>query len=420
MISHFLRKLLTAYSLVIAVASAGYGAELSSEVRHKLEAYDDGLNVITVTWTQTWQSSHKPNELVRALQLPPTIVAERFVGREITVAHRGKLLYSMRKELFDAPEKSPIAGILPESAIITERAYDGIVMYGGSRQTTPGNSRLWPNLVKENADNRAKSDPNASYFDCDYFAAAGIFMPSRAAELGNTIARSEILQRLNAGYRLTSVSTMQTEVGELIRVALDAPANTDKVESAEKGVYIYDLDPRLDYAVRLHQRRAVDGALLTQTVLERFEQIGDKKLWLPKKCTTEHYTYESNESLRSTSPVISEIIEVQNINTERIPDDRFALSYNMPGTQVTDRTVAGAALTFQIPMPFIELDKSISKLPPEIQKPGAVAPGINGSVAVIPHSRFWKWFWLIAIDAIIVVSVGVLLICRAFRKKAPR
>jgi hypothetical protein len=168
-------------------------------------------------------------------------------------------------------------------------------------------------------------------------------------------------------------------------------------------IYVFFLDPRMRYAVRCEEQRYRDGTLLFQRKNEEFEQVKGRELWLPRKSTKDCYTFSSVPATYFKSPIMTQVIEVSEIDLGSIADDQFVLKYTKPGTLITDQTIPGGDVSYQVAATLQALDDDLAAQSKLTQSP-----------------RKWGWPLVILVNSIVVVGLGAWAIWKYRRAGAGR
>lgn len=198
-------------------------------------------------------------------------------------------------------------------------------------------------------------DPQASYFRDDYFRAAGIRLPRRIKELVQSWhPQSELLALLAEGGQVQSVSSINVDGHPLFRVEVVAGKLQDPFAPSQR--YDFYFDPERGYAVRRLEIRDGVGRLMTRCECTDFEQLSGRQVWMPRRCRVEAYA--------SPSPSHVTRIQVNVLDVQPWPDDRFQLAYTTPGIYVNDasfsETTRKDGIFYQIPANPQRLDEVIA------------------------------------------------------------
>jgi hypothetical protein len=234
---------------------------------------------------------------------------------------------------------------------------------------------------------------NIVWLQCRYLSAAGWELPSRARELIRSDCLSTILKLIEDGARVNRVDDVQLDGRSLTRVELAglqsegaadftgprpmgaastaspsiAPRPNDPGQhSAAKAIkYLFYLDPQFGDAIR-RREDYFDGQLRAQVDNDEFQHLSGRDIWLPRRCVVK-------------ASGKSHDLRVDTISLNPILPNQFVMATNRIGALVSDETVPGGQLSFQIPpapntMEFDDLVASAG--------PGG-SPGLDRSWALL-------------------------------------
>jgi len=357
---------------------------LPDDIRAALEHSAEQLSPIMVSWTQHFQTPLPPDEALAKLDLlyrdDHTFFAEQVPKRIIW--QDGKI-YSWEKSLGRDGRGTVY--------LSSESCFDGNVYYVGCPDGVLPDGTPAPQLIKELVSRMAEKEPEAKRFALEYFDAIGLRLPVSTEDLNaRRGGRSEILWLLDGGGRLAAVEDVELNGRKATRLTLLAPnperRKADRIDLAKSEefmretkqaeefiqrelaaiirmralpatkVFIFYLDPEMQYAVRRLEERYEDGTLLLHVNNEQFQKLEARDLWLPRLCNFDYYTWPSMAGTVLKERIVSRVIEVAGVALNRVPDSQFVLNYTTPGSVITDRSVPGnpAGVTFEILHPLHE------------------------------------------------------------------
>jgi hypothetical protein len=360
-VSAFVYRLAPAVAACLALFEAPHlyaqNTDLPETIRVALVRYAD-LAPLAVTWTQTIEATPLGREKIT------TDVLNRILSDSSSVqqlAYRDGRIY-MRRET---------KGVSSWPPSTDEIAFDGKLFYAAHNlfyagAASNGDPKDRPYLHKWLPKN---DDPQASYFQNDYFRAADVRLPVRIKELtASWHPQSELLALLAAGGRVETVGPIQIEGCALVRVQL----TVHRLEENNSPLWRYDfyLDPERGYAVRRLEIWDEGGRLLVRSNCTEFEQLSGRLLWMPRLCRVEEYTVAATQDKENSipaifsSPLYVKLLRVNAFGAQPWPDDRFQLKYTTPGAYVNDasfpETSGKDGVFYQIPANPQRLDEVIA------------------------------------------------------------
>ena len=398
---------------------------LSPEVEEALKNNARQLSPITISWSQVYQSSVPVGEALAALRLPESNANVLFNEVIVRVSLQSGKIYSSRgpgsNRSFTGGEET------------FEAAFDGRIVYTGNPDRGKAIKFPQPALIKHFAADLAVSRPSDEFFDLDFFNAAGIAVPASAKNLHDAAAPKSILfSRMETGGRIASIGNSQLDGSEVLRVevvadnperrraegidiaAMEKELRQTRTTEADiqrevngikkmrslppQKLFIFHLDPQMQYALRVQEERYSDGTLLYRQLNSDFVQLAGRKLWLPRKSIRECYAFRSVPGTQFKTPIISQVFKVSEISLDPVPDDQFAIVYTQPGTLITDNTVPGG-LSYQIAAGPASLDAALAS-------------------ANADSRRGWSWTSVVIINVLILGAIGWLISWMLRRKGA--
>lgn len=310
--------------------------ELPSDVREAIAQQPELLTPVTVEW-----------------------VEKRFKGDSLDRLSSTRLTWQDQKVHHWFDSIKPLEGV-------SEWTFDGTVAY----DSKPGGELF----IKQRLDNEEYPWP---MFPSRYFDLAGMRGPATIKELKAWVGKSIVLPLFEEG-RIVSVTTVQLDGEPAIRIDTERDneyrARALRISDAKmrelslsrrssimgmrsmqptirRAVW---LSPQRHYALLKVQDRFPDGTLLSEQTNLRFEQLGDRNIWLPRECRDD--SYWGNDWVQgfqmSRMPLVTWIFEVKSIHTGEVPTDSFVLKpVRRPGNWVYDSTdPTRPAVSYRIPM----------------------------------------------------------------------
>jgi len=410
-------------SLILAVLMAcsrrvpGQAEPLSlpDHVRKALIANAEALTPIDVTWTEQFVSSLDETQTLRRLEHDEH-PSSFFFKATRRVALQNCMMYSYQ-EVPDVSTGSP--------AYVYEQAFDGKVHYFGvihSNQDRTLFKRYLPQLMQEN--------PRYSFFDESYFDAAGYTLPRSAQEWAHQAvgAKSQPLFILSQGGTLESVEYIVVEGRKLLRISLlgvnpvkraadsldleqvkrelewsiDPPEKKKRLLSRilrrralpAQRRYVYYLDPSLNYAVRLWEQWYAPDTLLRKCVCSDFQQLDERQIWLPRKCTVYYHEFSTVPGKFFKEAFLWEVFEVQTLRGKPIDRAQFVLDYKSPGTLIKDGTIPEAKLadsgyvTYVVPANKEDLDAVVALAKQRAREGSSATPTRRTSAVLLLVANF--------------------------------
>ena len=179
-------------------------------------------------------------------------------------------------------------------------------------------------LLEMSAEGLRGGEQQVRWMRCEYLDAAGWELPSITSELLHSGCKSVIVQLIDAGATVNGVGPASESGRSLLRVELMGPAR-----------FVFLLDPQLGNAI-CRRQEFVGGKLRAEIDNDDFRPLPGHDLWLPGRSVI-----RASDKLRE--------LRVVSISEGPIPASRFALRADKPGDLVSDQTVPGGQLNFQIP-----------------------------------------------------------------------
>lgn len=371
-VSSFVHRAALAVAACITLGEAprlhAQDAYLPEPIRLALVRYAD-LDPLAVTWTQNTEATTVGQEKISA-DLLGRILGHRPHVQQL--AFRDGRIY-VRRESKGSSSWPPRT---------EEVAFDRNLFYAANNlfyADNPGNkdAKDRPYLHKW----LPKNDrPEASYFEDEYFRAAGVQLPARIKELLRSWRpQSALLALLEIDGRIQSISPANLDGRPLIRVQvtshnLKERSQADVRKLAERFAppewYDFYLDPERGYAVRRLEIRDEVDRLQTRSDCTDFEQLPGRQVWMPRQCRVEEYALtaaldEGNMVLDVfPSPLYVTTIQVNTFDVQPWPDDRFQLKNTTPGGYVNDASfpemTGKDGVFYQVPANPQRLDEVIA------------------------------------------------------------
>src|SRR5579884_566547 len=330
-------------------------ADLPESIRLAHARYAD-LPPLAVTWTQTTEATPIGREKIAADVLNRVLSDGSCVHQ---LAFRDWRIY-MRHETKGVSSWPPSTDEIACDGNLFYAAHN--LFYAGVPRSREPKDRLYLRkwLLKND-------DPQASYFQNDYFRAACVRLPVQIKELAASWhPQSELLALLAEGGRVEAVSPTLTNGHPLVLVRVAARRLQENDALSRR--YDFYLDPKRGYAVGRLEIRDEADSLLSRSDCTQFEQLGG--LWIPRLCRVEEYTVAGTQGKEKpiskdfSSPLYVKCLRVNAFDTQPWPEDRFQLKYTTPGAYVNDASfpeISGRdGIFYQIPANPQRLDEVIA------------------------------------------------------------
>ena len=248
-------------------------------------------------------------------------------------------------------------------------------------------------------------------FDVPYFEAVGIYCPTRIKELPRGSLQSNILHLIQNGAELVSCEETRLEQEAVVRIEIIAenPAWEDFLkdndnsmrherdrlankeisqkefdeivktsENSRKAIrqslrWVYYLSFKNGYAVRKHQRLAMDGRVVVSYSNDAFQAIPGTQIVLAGRVRISSFEEfglhaGSHHYQLWSTPSFTRDLSVVKVSTKSIPKEHFVLKMKevVPGALVIDTVTPGlqrkdgSAITFKMPASPDDLDATIA------------------------------------------------------------
>jgi hypothetical protein len=340
------------------------------------------LDPLAVTWSATNEAAPLGREKMRANVL--TRITSRSEVHQL--AFRNGRMYQ---------RSEPLAGSSGKTKTV-EIAFDRSVLYFGEPAKDREDPKDRSTLIKWMP---AKDQPEAGYFSCGYFTAAGVRLPTRVQGLVEAWRpQSELLALLAEGGQVEATGPIELDGRSLVRVQVTAQDRTkigppidldsmeqqlrtskllsneeiqrrltaaQEAETAQPPVRRYDFyfDPKRGYAVHRLDTQDEAGRLLMRSECTEHEQLPGRDVWMPRRCRVEKYTFVGLPDQYFGSPLYVNQFRVSAFDLQPWPDERFELKYTTPGTSISDGTfpeVEGKeGVSYEVPATPEQLDQVI-------------------------------------------------------------
>lgn len=388
---------ITALSGAIVFGRHVTAEDLPADVRAALEANEESLNPIELTWDRTRQSRLGQRALMKVFEWPDYARIDFFAKTTVVFRWQDGMQYQLTEgQIAHKVPKKPTdqVKIVPYG---WERAFNGSNIYVGEAEEARLAFNSLPSMTVDSLRNPKHQKPDNHLFRPDFLSAAGYWVPERFSDLGEQLQHS-ILHLIESGGTIASVAEIAADGGTpLLRVVIDYNSLR----------HVFDLDPAKGYAVRRREDTVLDtGEKARVVILEDLRQVGDLPLWLPWQCKTAHYTWASVGTGYDNDPIVDETLTLTKLSTERMPIEYFMLKYTTPGTLVTDFTLVqgktdeDSGVQYKVPANLEDLDKVIAQASGRIETNGLlsrryllilanVAAVVLLIVAIMIHRRRW-------------------------------
>lgn len=430
-------------------------SELPAEVWQALDDNARQLSPISLSFTQQMKSTLPLEEAAERLNmgtLPPSEM-RIFNKTPMRVVWQAPKIYHATRSPIDKADK-------PESVLEYEDSFDGAVHFQIFYHFDQAGVSRGANLNKQPiADWIGEQSIRDDWLKNLYLGrAAGMVLRWQRGAQTTPRVESELRAALGTGARIISVEQVPLTEREHLRIVLETvnPIKqfADKYDleavhngqggfgsmkpeqrqrlidqiTAQRGLpalqrMVFYLDPALHYAVRCSEERNPptaegdpEGTLLSRSDRSDFVQVGDRPLWLPKRCETEFHTFNTTPGKIFAEAFITEVLELGDLDTKAVPDEQFALTA-APGVLVLDWSHPAAKqtkqgyVTYKAPENAAELTAVIEKAIQTARAPAQSAP-VAAAPLEMPKktSRWWPMFLLA--NGVLVAGVLAFLLLR--------
>jgi hypothetical protein len=361
-------------------------SKLPEGVKRSLGNSASSLGPLTLEWERTRRSDYSDAELPHIMGSPTLSPAEYLAKKRVQLEYQdGKFhatftqygVMSLSPDLNN--QRVPPNKRRPGESV-QEFSFDGETFYNGApRHRDPMISMDKISLIAERM-------PNLSLTQQDYLLNAGFKLPEYAAEFrDHQQPRSLQLDLIEQGATVERVGEESVDNAVVLAIEL---------KTGEKR-YRFDLDPAMNYATRRLQEWGKSGDLLRASRCSEFAKLSRSGLWLPKRVEIEWHSRPLLPKVVTKKTLVAETYVVTELSDKPIPDERFALKYEKPGTYISDGRLPGveklpdARVRYRQPANPDELDATIS-----------VAMAEGGG----PRSRAPFWWSLLAVNTVLIVG----------------
>jgi len=361
----------------VAADSEQYSGRLPSNVQAALMHNAEALDRLVVDWSRRRVPAVSEEDTLQKIDMADDPFFFRPDGQRLS--RRGTLLRSINRgwhrdnsgNFHEAPQ------------LLT---YDGSLVYMGSEGFVPGiRSDSLQLCVLNRSDILAKTAPEGTLFDDEYYEAVGVKEFSTGATLARLPA-SLLLWLIDEGAEVRRIQEAQCGGRRATEVAI-----------AHHGVEsVFCLDPTMNYAVLAREDRDSVGRLLLRADNDDFGLAEDPPIWLPRHCVIQRCTFSSVPEGEEPTPLFTEEIRAKFTREFDEHDGEFAIDYkHCPGVMVADRTLPEAAerengaVDYFVPPDASDLDRAID--------------AAAGGEAFVPKRTHW----------ILVINVVLLVIAAA-------
>ena len=313
---------------------------------------------ITIRWTDRSRSMSEIEELARSINADNERADRMFnAHRNYRVTFQDGKYRASNEEVPREPREVPR---------LNEAAFDGEFTYGGT-VAPPEEGQVQTMYLKTPLANYTAKDMEGQYLSTDVFEAMSIRLPVRLGDLKKSPVQSEILHMLDHGATLRGVDDVQLDGRNLarLRILADDPeraraegADFDAVRQELAGatteaeinraieeikrdrqlppkrLFVFYLDPALNYAVRRREEFWDETTPLSRTTNDGFEKLGDRDVFILRRSLFESYNRKPVPAGNVATPVQTRTTEVTQVSGDPKPPETFALAYNQPGTHV--------------------------------------------------------------------------------------
>ncbi|MFN8708814.1 MAG: hypothetical protein ACK50J_19205, partial [Planctomyces sp.] len=232
-----------------------------------------------------------------------------------------------------------------ERIVVQESSVDLSNWYNGSPEATAGvEGRKGSAIlgITPLAKARVKF-PGARITRPDYFLECGFAFPSTPEEHGQS-QQSSILLLTEIDHNDNHIKYSHPQ------------ENRHVVEVSKKDrTVMMELDETLHYAVVRRLESDSQQSVIKDTTCSHFVRLEGSECWLPREIEVRYHSWRGRPSVPSASPLLKERYLVKDVHRKPIPDTRFELRYEAPGTFISDSraadgsTTEGRSLEYRVP-----------------------------------------------------------------------
>lgn len=319
------------WALLIVCGAPGAGAAqegIGPGLRQDFDENVAGLSPLTVKWRRTRTSPLPVSRVLEIVGLPKTSV-ELLAPESVRLKWRsGRFHAYIWRNMPPVDERLQIIPTGPLEQQEQELSCDGRSFYSGNPNRRGRDQLADPVLLIDPLERLARDKPQQHLLTAEYLYLAGFRMPATAGQLLADPPRTLVMDLLQTEGQLVQV-TLETIDG-VAMPALEIRHGDERTVLA--------LDPRRNHMLRRRHAFAAAGGLKAQIDCLDPEPLPDTDVWLPRRIESAMYYPQHS----AAEPLIQEIVSVEELHNQPLPDEDFVLKYTSPGTHVFDGTLPGA------------------------------------------------------------------------------
>lgn len=415
--------------------AAANSTALLAEVRQSLEQNEKLLSPITITFTKQIQTRLTEEETLKQLRCYENESKLMFYKYPSRVCWQ-------QPEIITRLELPPGLGF----SKVWEKFCNGKIQHSANDNGEKGNVVFKDSILRV-----AETIPNSRFgAHSDYFRLAGFWTPENYREWTSPRVEPDLLHRLRSGGKVQSASQVELDGRQVVQVEIIAenpvrtraeevnlekyraqvqPYGPEKAQTlieaferqrkvpAEKR-FTYFLDPAMGYATVKWQESYESGKPVVECICSDFERIGERALWLPRKCECRYREWIRRIHVDVNYPVfpfeddfLSEVVEVSEINAAPVESEKLLMAYFTPGSKIIDSTlpkaaqVPGGSITYKVPEKVDDLPAAIATA----EKEGKVNQPLNPQPLAAAPKRKSTVLWIVAGNAALLLLAGLYL-----------
>lgn len=338
---------------------------LPADIRTHLEANASLLDPIQLVWKQVRTSAIDQSALMKLIRYPDYAKIDFFAEVGIEYKWQGGMAY----ELFRSLKADRIPKSVDDNIKIipfeSEAAFDRHKVYTGTAEAGRKAAGRYPILHIDQIADPKLSPPDQRIFKAEYLLHSGYYPPQLFKELGQGM-QHVVVRIVDDGGRLVSVDNVLVDARKCVQIKLETPEYT----------YTFVLDSQMDYALRRRIDVAKSTGETTRIVeCDDYRKVREPSLWLPYKCRVTYFTWETILPEVKRQSLVTEIFEVESIDTAAISAEKFVLKYSTPGSFVSDASLKESGndpkgvVNYRVPARPEDLAQSIAAASHELSRP---------------------------------------------------
>lgn len=398
---------------------------LSVAVERALAENARAIDPLSLTWKMSRTSDWKADDLAPMIGDP--IMNGLYIPEEVRFKCQGGKVFAYVTHLGCVVE----AGRDPNGEMMNYRtdlkmkytyelSCDDALFYSGNGIETAKSQRQNPALHIRRLTMLAAEKADMQLINPGYVHEAGFWLPCTAQDFLDAdnqpqahilwlLAHGAVLEKVHQ-QTIDGVSCLVVELRGSDRLAKSIRHKVDPM-NRNKCLYVFYLDPALNYSVRRREERSQTGTLGILVECDDFVQLKKGKFWLPRQCAVAYHTdwLLKRQNRFTDKPLVVERYSLTTFNQDPIPDEQFVLNYDKEaGSHIKTNALPSVekSVSYQVPANPRELDDVIRR-------------AIEGKSLRREPVRHSLWRWLVWINIFIasVVFLGWRLYRRYQRKR---